>query len=78
MRNRQYSQFALLAMANRKHNGYHHIRSAVRELLSAQLDLNNDGNRTDVARLTVLDRVRDALAELRGIDEQIQLRESLL
>jgi hypothetical protein len=74
MRNRQYSQFALLAMANRKHNGYRHIRSAVRELLSAELDLNNDGGRSPYS----LDRVRDALAELRDIDEQIQLRESLL
>ena len=73
MRNRQYSQFALLAMANRKHKGYRHIRGAIRELLAAELDLKNDGNGTDVARLTVLDRLRDALAELRGIDEQVKL-----
>ena len=67
VKHRQYSQFALLAMANKKDSGYRHIRTAVRELLSAQLDLNNDA--TDVARLTVLDRVRDALAKLRGINE---------
>jgi len=73
MKNRQYSQFALLAMANRKHNEHCHIRSAIRELLAAELDLKNDGNRTGVGRLTVLDRVHEALAELRGIDEQIQL-----
>jgi len=38
MKNRQYSQFALLAMANRKHNEHRHIRSAIRELLAAELD----------------------------------------
>ena len=73
MKNRQYSQFALLAMANRKHNEHRHIRSAIRELLAAELDLKNDGNGTGVGRLSVLDRVHEALAELRGIDEQIQL-----
>jgi hypothetical protein len=67
MKNRQYSQFALLAMANRKHNGHRHIRSAIRGLRAAELDLKNDGP------LTVLDRVHEALAELRGIDEQTQL-----
>ena len=73
MKNKQYSQFALLAMANRKHDEHRHIRSAIRELLAAELDLKNDGNGTGVGRLTVLDRVHEALAELRGIDEQIQL-----
>jgi len=73
MKNRQYSQFALLAMANRKPDEHRHIRSAIRELLAAELDLKNDGNGTGVGRLTVLDRVHEALAELRGIDEQIQL-----
>ena len=37
------------------------------------LDLENDGNGAGVGRLTVLDRVHEALAELRGIDGQIQL-----
>jgi len=60
-------------MANRKHNEHRHIRSAIRELLAAELDLKDNGNGTGVGRLTVLDRVREALAELRGIDEQIQL-----
>ena len=73
MKNRQYSQFALLAMGNRKHNEHRHIRSAIRELLAAELDLKNEGNGTGVGHLTVLDRVHEALAELRGIDEQIQL-----
>src|SRR3984893_12472205 len=73
MKNRQYSQFALLTMANRKHNEHRHIRSAISELLAAELDLKNDGNGTGVGRLTVLDRIHEALAELRGIDEQIQL-----
>jgi hypothetical protein len=73
MKNRQYSQFALLAMSNRKHNEHRHIRSAIKELLAAELDLKHDGSRTGVGRLTVLDRVHEALAELRGIDEQIQL-----
>ena len=73
MKNRQYSQFALLAMGNWKHNEHRHIRSAIRELLAAELDLKNEGNGTGVGHLTVLDRVHEALAELRGIDEQIQL-----
>ena len=73
MKNRQYSQFALLAMANRKHEERRHIRGAIGELLAAELDLKNDANGTGVGRLTVLDRVHEALAELRGIDEQIQL-----
>jgi hypothetical protein len=72
MKNKQYSQFALLAMAHSKHNEYRHIRGAIRELLAAELDLKNDANGTGVGRLTVLDRVHEALAELRGIDEQIQ------
>ena len=78
MKNRQYSQFALLAMANRKHNEHRHIRSAIRELLAAELDLMNDGNEAGVGHLTVLDRVREALAELRGIDEQIQTNPAAL
>jgi len=49
MKNRQHSQFALLAMANRKHNEHRHIRSAIRELLAAELDLKNDVNGTGVA-----------------------------
>jgi hypothetical protein len=73
MKNRQYSQFALLAMANRKHDEHRHIRNAIRELLAVELDVKNNGNGTGVGRLTVLDRVHEALAELRGIDEQIQL-----
>lgn len=73
MKNRQYSQFALLAMEYRKHNEHRHIRSAIRELRAVELDLKNDGNGTGVGPLTVLDRVHEALAELRGIDEQIQL-----
>jgi hypothetical protein len=73
MKNRQYSQFVLLAMANRKHNEHRHIR-AIRELLAAELDLKNDGIGTGVGRLTILDRLREALTELRGIDEQIQHR----
>ena len=73
MINRQYSHVTLLAMAIRKHNEHRHIRSAIRELLAAELDLKNDGNGTGVGRLTVLDRVPETLAELRGIDEQIQL-----
>jgi len=60
-------------MGNRKHNEHRHIRSAIRELLAAELDLKNEGNGTGVGHLTVLDRVHEALAELRGIDEQIQL-----
>ena len=71
MKNRQYSQFALLAMANRKHNEHRHIRSAIRELLAAELDLMNDGNGTGIGHLTVM-RIHEALAELRGIEEQIQ------
>jgi hypothetical protein len=65
-------------MANRKHNERRHIRSATRELLAAELDLKNDANGTGVDRFTVLDRVHEALAELRGIDEQIQSGETAI